>query len=233
VRGVFITGTDTGVGKTVIACGLVRGLSDLGLSVAVQKPIASGSTLTPQGLRNEDAMALIKACGRPLPYTDVNPYCFEPPISPHIAADEARTAVDIGTIAQKLSVLRRQADFAVVEGAGGWLAPVSATGSMADLALALQLPVLLVVGVKLGCLNHAQLTQQAIQARGAAFAGWAASVVAPDMTRLQENLATLEQRLGEPPLALVPYAPTAVATLHLRAAAERLLQRDKHLMRLE
>jgi dethiobiotin synthetase len=132
-----------------------------------------------------------------------------------------------------LSSLSRQADVAVVEGAGGWLAPVSATLTMADLAQALELPVLLVVGVRLGCLNHAQLSREAIRSRGVACCGWAASVVEPGMARLSENLATLEQVLDEPPLAIVPHAPQTCASLNLRAAAQRLLRGDKLLMRLE
>jgi dethiobiotin synthetase len=224
VRGVFITGTDTGVGKTVIACALVRGLRELELTVAVMKPVASGAQLTPEGLRNDDALALIAAADYTGAYADVNPYCFEPPISPHIAADEADTRVDIGTIVQKSAAIGRTADFMVIEGAGGWLAPVNASDTMAELAQALAVPVLLVVGVKLGCLNHAQLTAAAIAAQDLPFAGWVASIVEPQMARVDENLATLEERLGRAPLAVVPYAPDRCAALSLRAAAAHLVR---------
>jgi dethiobiotin synthetase len=224
-RGVFITGTDTGVGKTVIACGLVRGLRALGYRVAVMKPVASGSQRTAEGLRNDDALALIAAAGTALPYARVNPYCFEPAISPHIAAEDVNIELDSSAIQREYEALATDAEWVVVEGAGGWLAPVSGSRSMADLAAALAVPVLLVVGLKLGCLNHAQLTRSSIAARGASFAGWIASAVDPAMSRLAENLATLERLLEEPPLGVVPYAPAEAASLTLAPAAQRLAQR--------
>jgi dethiobiotin synthetase len=231
-RGVFVTGTDTGVGKTVVACGLVRGLRESGLRVGVMKPVASGSRPTGAGLRNEDAEALIAASGLALPYADVNPYCFEPAISPHIAADETNISIDLDTIVEKYHQLESRAEVIVVEGAGGWLAPLNLRETMADLAEALQVPVLVVVGVKLGCLNHARLTHEALRLREARMAGWVACVVDPQLARLAENLATLERLFGTRALGVVPYAPERVATLCLREAAQSLL-RDKLLMRLE
>jgi dethiobiotin synthetase len=233
MRGLFITGTDTGVGKTVVACGLVRGFVAQGLRVGVMKPIASGSLRTPDGLRNEDAVALIQASGVDLTYGDVNPYCFEPPISPHIAADEAKITIDLDMIAKKGRGLAAQSDVLIAEGAGGWLAPVGPAATMADLAGHLALPVLLVVGVKLGCLNHAALTRRAVLASGLRFAGWAASLVDPGMARPSENLQTLERIFGGAPLAVVAHAPEAPATLCLRETAAQLLRGDKLLMRLE
>jgi dethiobiotin synthetase len=224
-RSVFITGTDTGVGKTVIACGLVRGLRALGYRVAVMKPVASGSYRTAEGLRNDDALALIEAAGTALPYGRVNPYCFEPAVSPHIAAEDVNIEVDISMIRHEYHGLATHVDWVVVEGAGGWLAPIGGSHSMADLAAALAAPVLLVVGLKLGCLNHAQLTRSSIAARGAPFAGWIASAVEPAMSRVRENLATLERLLEEPALGVVPYAPAEVASLALTPAAQRLAQR--------
>jgi dethiobiotin synthetase len=225
-RGLFVTGTDTGAGKTVVACALVRGLVATGARVAVMKPIASGSLPTPQGLRNEDALALQQAANIALPYESINPYCFEPPVSPHIAADEAGITIDVGTIVQKYRLMAALADWVVVEGAGGWLAPVNGTQAMADLCVALGVPALMVVGVRLGCLNHARLTRQAILARGVPLAGWVASIVDGSMLRLEENLATLAQVLGEPALAVVPHLGAHGAPAVLTAAAQ-LLQRPR------
>ncbi len=205
-KGIFITGTDTGVGKTVAACALIRGLTSLGLKVAAMKPVASGSVRTAKGLRNPDALALSDAANVPLIYEEMNPYCFEPPVSPHIAANDAGIVVDTDVIRRGFVAIGRSADWVVVEGAGGWLAPISERQTMADLAWALGIPALMVVGVKLGCLNHAQLTQLAIEARGVSFAGWIANELDPSMARAQENLAALERLLGEPPLAHVPYS---------------------------
>ena len=223
MSGLFVTGTDTGVGKTVVACALARGLAAAGRRVAVMKPIASGAERTPEGLRNADALALLACANVPLAYADVNPYCFEPAISPHIAADEARIALDLGKIVHICRRLEQRAEWVVVEGAGGWLAPLGPTESMAELAAALAFPVLLVVGLKLGCLNHAQLTRRALAAQRVPFAGWIASSVDAAMARPQENLATLAARLGEPPLAVVAHlAPRAAEALSLGECAARL-----------
>ena len=222
-RAVFVTGTDTGVGKTVVACALVRGFRALGARVAVMKPVASGSDPTPQGLRNADALALIEAAGTSAPYAQVNPYCFEPAVSPHIAAKEAGIAVDLGTIMGNFEQLAMGSDWVVVEGAGGWLAPVSDARSMADLARVLKIPALLVVGVRLGCLNHAALTRAAIDRSGVGFAGWVANHIDAAMARVPENLATLTRLLGEPALARVPAG--AGADLALTDAATQLMRR--------
>jgi dethiobiotin synthetase len=219
-RGLFVTGTDTGIGKTVVACALVRAFLARGERVAVMKPIASGAMRTADGLRNEDALSLIEATGKPLPYDMVNPFCFEPAISPHIAAEDDKIAMDPGMIRAAFEALAVDCDRIVVEGAGGWLAPVSPRESMADLARALGVPVVMVVGLRLGCLNHAQLTRQAIAASGVPFAGWIANRLGPPMERESENLATLEQRLAQPPLALVPFCTGH--ELVLEAAAAKL-----------
>jgi dethiobiotin synthetase len=232
-RGIFVTGTDTAVGKTVVACGLARGFRAHGARVAVMKPVASGATRTPEGLRNPDAVALIEAAQAATPYALVNPYCFEPPISPHIAAKEAMIEVDIATIRRGFEALAAEADWVVIEGAGGWLAPISDRQTMADLAWALAVPTVMVVGVRLGCLNHAQLTRLAIEARGVSFAGWIASGVDPAMARAAENLASLERLLGEPALAVVPCGPEAASSLTLAATAARLAQQAPGLRRLE
>ncbi|HUA88306.1 MAG TPA: dethiobiotin synthase, partial [Steroidobacteraceae bacterium] len=221
----FVTGTDTGVGKTVIACALVRAFAARGERVAVMKPIASGAIAGSEGLRNEDALALLRAANVALPYAQANPFCFEPAISPHIAAEEAKISIDIGTIVNEYASIAALSDRVVVEGAGGWLAPISAAGTMADLARALGAPALLVVGLRLGCLNHAGLTRRAIASAGAPFGGWIANAPGPPMEREAANLATLERLLGEPPLAVVPFAPATAHALVLHEAAARLAAR--------
>ena len=224
-RGIFVTGTDTGVGKTVIACALVRALRDAGARVAVMKPVASGAFETTAGLRNSDAVALMEAAGRPHPYQEVNPYCFEPPISPHIAAKEAGIEVDTSRIRQKYDRLATGADWVVVEGAGGWFAPINEHQTMADLAWALSVPALLVVGLKLGCLNHALLTRIGVESHGVPLAGWVVNGIDRDMMRVEANLATLERLLGEPPLAVVPHLSDGTEAITLGEVARVLAQR--------
>jgi len=226
-RSFFVTGTDTGVGKTVIACALVRGFAAAGERVAVMKPVASGAERTAQGLRNADALALMEAANVPLSYAQVNPYCFEPAISPHIAAEDARIRIDIGTIRTIMGALEAISDRVVVEGVGGWLAPIGARESMAELARALAVPAVLVVGLRLGCLNHADLTRRAIDAASVPFAGWVANRLGSPLEREAENLATLERRLGAAPLAIVPFAPELAASLLLDGAAARLAAPEK------
>jgi dethiobiotin synthetase len=207
--GIFITGTDTGVGKTLVSVSLVKALVKHGLHVSGMKPIASGSEHTPAGLRNADALALAAASNVAAPYAVVNPYCFEPAISPHIAAEEARIDVDTGVIERSFATLAVRADFVVVEGAGGWYAPISQALSMSDLPKLLNVPVLLVVGLRLGCLNHALLTKRAIEADGAEFVGWVANTIDPTLERRAQNLSSLERSLGREPLAVFPFEPDA------------------------
>jgi dethiobiotin synthetase len=222
-RGVFVTGTDTGVGKTLIACALVRALRAARRRVTVMKPVASGSLRTREGLRNPDALALMEAADLPAErYEEVNPYCFEPPISPHIAAEEAKIAVDLRTIRAEFDRLCLDAEWIVVEGAGGWLAPVNAGQTMSDLARALRLPALLVVGLKLGCLNHAQLSWRAIRSDGVALAGWVASAIDPEMSHAGANVDTLARLLGQPPLAVVPHLGHAAEPLDLASLVQEL-----------
>ncbi len=218
----FVTGTDTGVGKTLVSAALTRAFVARGARVAVMKPIASGSDPTPEGLRNSDALTLMAASNVSAPYGAVNPYCFLPPISPHIAASEAGIAIDLRLLRSRLDALARNADCVVVEGAGGWHAPISDSATMADLAAALELPVLLVVGLRLGCLNHALLTRESLSTRGVAFAGWIANAMDPHFDRPAENLATLCSRLGEPPLAHIPFLESRLGAFDLGEAAGRL-----------
>jgi dethiobiotin synthetase len=205
--GIFVTGTDTGVGKTLVSVSFVKALVRHGLRVSVMKPIASGSERTPAGLRNADALALAEASNVAAPYAALNPYSFEPAVSPHIAAEEAGIEVDTGLIRDRFEALGSSSDFIVVEGAGGWYVPISATKMIADLPKLLGVPVLMVVGLRLGCLNHAVLTKRAIEASGAEFAGWVANRIDPTLERSGENLASLERILGSAPLAVFPFAP--------------------------
>ncbi len=222
-RGIFVTGTDTGVGKTVVACALVRGLRAQGLTVAVMKPVASGSERTPAGLRNADALALAAAAGYEGPYEELNPYCFEPPISPHIAAKEAGIEVDTNRIRHLYDAFAAGADWVVVEGAGGWFAPLNERQTMADIAWALTVPALMVVGLKLGCLSHAHLTRVGIEAHGVTFAGWVANAIDPGFARPAENLQALERLLGAPALASVPHLARPDSPVSLGEGAVRLV----------
>jgi dethiobiotin synthetase len=227
-RGLFITGTDTGVGKTLIAAALVRSLVAQGHRVAVMKPVASGSNRTPEGLRNEDALTLMAASNVAAPYDRVNPYCFEPAISPHIAADDACITVDTADIRRNFDTLAAEADLVIVEGAGGWLAPLSPSVSIGDLARILDLPVVLVVGIRLGCINHARLTKLAIETQHQAhLKGWIANTIDPAMPRQKENLETLTRHLGEPPLAIVPSLAPGAAPLELHEAAAQLFHPNR------
>jgi dethiobiotin synthetase len=217
-RGVFITGTDTGVGKTVVAAALIKSLARQGLRVAGMKPVAAGACMSASGLRNADALALAQAANVAAPYERVNPYCFAAPIAPHIAARDASVVMDIELLRQRFDELARDADCVVVEGAGGWLTPISDCASMADVAAALALPVVLVVGLKLGCLNHAFLTAGALAAHGVSLAGWIGNSIDPAFERAADNIGELEKRL-QPAAAIVPYASHAPAALELPPAA--------------
>lgn len=208
----FITGTDTDAGKTSVATGLLCAAKQQGCSTLAMKPVASGCDMSTEGLRNSDALALIAQSTVQLPYTQINPYAFAPAIAPHIAAQEAGAELSVAGLYRAAQViLQEQADFTVIEGAGGWRVPISATEFLSDFAIALQLPVILVVGVKLGCINHALLSAQAILSDGLKLAGWVANVVDPNCARLAENLATLQQLMPAPCLAEVPHLASASA----------------------
>jgi dethiobiotin synthetase len=205
VKGVFIAGTDTGVGKTRIARAIVRALVRDGMRVAAMKPVAAGADATSEGLRNVDALELARAANVPAPYEIVNPYCAPLAASAHIATREAGIVIDLAVIRQRFSELAALSDIVIVEGAGGWLAPISETETMADVAVSLDLPVVLVVGLRLGCLSHALLTAQSIQSQELELAGWIANCVQPHFERADENIATLQHRLSGPLLAAVAH----------------------------
>lgn len=215
----FVTGTDTDVGKTTIAAGLLRAARLAGLSTAAVKPVASGCEDGAAGLRNSDALALLAECSLPLSYAEVNPFAFAPAIAPHLAAREAGVELKVEALATAVqAVLAQQADFTLVEGAGGWRVPLGEQATLADLPIALDLPVILVVGVRLGCINHALLTAEAIARDGLRLAGWVANVLDPQTSRLDDNLRTLTERLAAPCLGRVPrleQAGAAAVARHL------------------
>ncbi len=209
--GYFITGTDTGIGKTVVTLGLMRWLQDRGQHVAAMKPVASGCERTPQGLRNDDALQLQQQASMPLDYAEVNPYAFEPPIAPHIAARQAGVRIDLDTIHRGVRHLAGRSDVVCVEGVGGWLVPLNTRETVADLAASLGLGVVLVVGMRLGCLNHALLTAQAIEAGGASLTGWVANCLPPLPEYLDENINSLKSMISAPLLGVVPAQTAPVA----------------------
>ncbi|MDD1013675.1 dethiobiotin synthase [Pseudomonas rubra] len=204
-RAYFIAGTDTDVGKTTIAAGLLHAARQAGLSTLGAKPVASGCEVSSKGLRNADALALIDESSLKLPYEQINPFAFAPAIAPHLAAREAGIALSVQSLlAPMREVLAKGADFTLIEGAGGWRVPLSDEANLSELAVALKLPVILVVGVRLGCINHALLTAEAIARDGLQLAGWVANIIEPRTSRLEENLASLAERLPAPCLGRVP-----------------------------
>jgi len=221
MKGLFVTGTDTGCGKTRVSAALIEALRQQGRRVAPFKPIAAGAEWDDGQWRNDDALTLIEAAGGDWCYPEVNPYCFEAPVSPHLASVDEGVAVELSKILRAGEQLAAQADGVIAEGAGGWLVPLAADLDIADMALALNLPVVLVVGLRLGCLNHARLSELAIEQRGARLVGWIASQVDPDMQRVEENLQTLRERLSSPCLGILPWQAEP------RLDVERLLALSK------
>lgn len=202
--GYFITGTDTGVGKTVVTLGLMQYLQAQGQTVVAMKPVASGCERTAAGLRNADALQLQQQASVPLDYALVNPYAFEPAIAPHIAAARAGIRIDMGKILSGYQELTRQADCVLVEGVGGWQVPLTDDETMADLARALGLEVILVVAIRLGCLNHALLTAESVLARGCSLGGWVANRFSPLPESVLENINYLKSMLSVPLLGVLP-----------------------------
>jgi len=207
-RTIFITGTDTGVGKTRIAQALLHRIRSEGHSAAGFKPVASGAQRTALGLRNDDALALQAASTPGLRYEEVNPCCFEPAIAPHLAAREAGVEIDLSALDAAHEHLARRHDWVVVEGAGGWLVPLNRQHSFADWVGQRGWPVILVVALRLGCINHALLSAEAIRRRGRLL-GWVANVPPPAPERLADNIQTLRELLPEPQLGTAPEGATA------------------------
>jgi len=199
--GFFVAGTDTGVGKTLVAVALLRRFGALGLRAAGMKPIAAGCE---QG-RNDDVEALLAAGMGGLDRSLVCPYLFEPPIAPHIAAAETGVKIDLSVIEVAFRQLQTQVDVLIVEGVGGFRVPLDERTDAGAIPKRLGLPVILVVGLRLGCLNHALLTQEAIEAEGLELAGWVANRIDPAMARAEENIEALRRRLHAPLVAEVPF----------------------------
>ena len=225
-REFFVTGTDTGVGKTLATAALLRHLRESGVSVAGMKPIAAGVIAGLEGPANEDALMLQAESSVRHPYAVVNPWLFEPAIAPHIAAAESGVVIDAARIVAAHERLAAGADVVLAEGAGGFLVPLDSTRSCAELPALLGMDVILVVGLRLGCLNHAFLTTEAIAARRLKLAGWIGNSVDPAFARRDANLATLESRIAAPCLGIIPWmakpdVATAAASLH---EAARLLR---------
>ncbi|MEW8369952.1 MAG: dethiobiotin synthase [Candidatus Thiodiazotropha sp.] len=208
--GLFVTGTDTGCGKTEVTLGMMDNLQQQGETVLGMKPIASGAVVTDEGLRNEDALRIQGQGSLHIPYASVNPLAYQPPIAPHLAAKACGEPIRLDEILQGYDRLREIADRVVVEGVGGWHVPLGEGVTLADLARALDLPVILVVGIRLGCINHALMTAECMLNSGVRFEGWVANLIDPDMLAMDDNILTLQAWLPAPCLGEIPYleAPT-------------------------
>ena len=204
-KGIFVTGTDTGIGKTAVSCALLRTFKQRGLNVQGMKPVASGCELIDGVWKNDDALALMQACESSVNYGLVNPYALPLATAPQIAAREANVTLDLAVIIHAYEKLQSQADFVLVEGVGGWLAPLSDTLDQSDVVAAMQTPVVLVVGMRLGCINHARLTEQAIQAGGFNFLGWVANYCEADFDINGDYYQALSASMQSPCLAKLPF----------------------------
>lgn len=202
----FILGTDTGVGKTVFTASLLRGLNDRGQATIGLKPVASGARLTSMGLRNDDALCLQKAASVFLPYEQVNPFCFAAPIAPHIAAAQEKVFLNISTIMQACALtLNYQTDYCFIEGVGGICVPLNKQETFADLVKAMGFPVILVVGMRVGCLNQALLTWKYLQQQNVPVIGWVANQIDPTMDCIEENINFLKYAFQAPYLGFFPH----------------------------
>jgi len=208
MNGFFITGTDTEVGKTFVTLGLMTALKKRNLTVFGMKPVASGCVLTKEGLRNEDAEQIQQLNDIEVPYEQINPYAFAPAIAPHLAAAKAGEIIELDKIALCHKALTLLADAHVVEGIGGWRVPLGDNQSTSDLVHRLGLPVILVVGMRVGCINHALLTAEAIRADGAHLQAWVANQLEPDYPNLTPTVECITSKLSAPMLGLVPFMET-------------------------
>ncbi len=203
--GYFITGTDTGVGKTWVTLALMKAMQNKGKVVAGMKPVACGCKDTRDGLRNDDAVKILKQSNQSLSYKTVNPYAFQHAIAPHIAAGLVGVMIDIEKIAGEFDKLIKDSDCVLVEGIGGWCVPLGGDIMLSELVKRLDLPVILVVGLRLGCINHALSTDRAMQADGARLHGWVSSQVDANYACLEETMMTLQARISAPFLGNLPY----------------------------
>ncbi|NKB36306.1 MAG: dethiobiotin synthase [Gammaproteobacteria bacterium] len=201
----FVTGTDTEVGKTRVSLGLMRALRNQGSSVIGMKPIASGCHRTSAGLRNEDAELIRGEGTSEIPYELLNPFAFEEAVAPHAAAEKAGVSIDIDRIRSAYKSLYGLAEHIVIEGAGGWRVPLSASSSLSDLVAELNIPVVLVVGLRLGCINHALLTAESILNDNRTLAGWVANQITEDYPFQESSMRVLTSKIAAPLLGEVPY----------------------------
>lgn len=201
----FIAGTDTSVGKTHVTCALLHALRATGLNACGMKPVASGCAETAEGLRNDDALALLGASSAPVPYEWINPVALREPLSPHLAAAHDGVEIRLAPLYEAFERLRDIHDVVLVEGVGGWMVPLSRGLMASDIARQWQLPVILVIGMRLGCLNHALLSARAIATDGCRLVGWVGNLIDPEMAAVEENLATLRQLLPAPCLGVLPH----------------------------
>ncbi len=223
-KGYFITGTDTGIGKTVIACALLYAFAAAGFKVVGMKPIAAGAEPGAHGLVHDDVERLVSASNIAAPRELVNPYCFRPAIAPHIAAAQEGVVIDLARIERNFRALAGLADAVVVEGVGGFRVPLGPGTDTVQLAGQLGLPVILVVGMRLGCLNHALLTADAIAAQGLTLAGWVANHVDPEMAAAEANVKALEDRLPARLIARVGFMPAPDCAAIARSLGGAVLQ---------
>ena len=207
----FVTGTDTGCGKTRLSCALLEALSRAGMSTTGMKPVATGAARNNGLLVHDDVKALVAASNVAIPRRYVNPYLFTPPCSPNIAASQAKTRIELSVIEEAFRSCQSRADAVVVEGVGGWCVPLGDDLWIEDLARHLRLPVLLVVGVRLGCINHAVLSARAIIESGLPLLGWVANVIDPDTAQLGAVITTISRHIDAPRLAILDWAPNATA----------------------
>ncbi len=209
MTGFFITGTDTEIGKTFVACLLIRQLRATGKRVGVMKPVAAGCRRTAAGWRNDDAQTLIREAACSFPYDWVNPYPLAEPVAPHLAARRQGVTINLADLETAYQRIRQETDVVIVEGVGGWLVPLNERHTVADLARCLGLPVILVVGIRLGCLNHALLTARALSDDGVHFAGWISNETPSAYRWTEDNINTLRQRIAAPHLGHVPFQTAA------------------------
>ncbi len=217
-KGYFITGTDTGVGKTFVSCALLQAFADKGHRVGAMKPIAAGCEQTDDGWQNDDALLLLQHANIELSYQQVNPVALPSPIAPHLAVEHMKESVTIRKLTTHFENIKTSADYFMVEGAGGWQVPLNNNESMAAIPRAFGLDVILVVGIRLGCLNHALLSAAAIEQSGNHLAGWVANIIDPNTLMIEKNILTLKKKIDAPLLGVLPHMDTK----EVHAASQQL-----------